>query len=175
MLWLEKSVLKTDYLFCPNQKGFSPASLMKRCGGWLFTCGFFGGWFFVVVSFFSKLMQFKTVHLILTILHFPRDKSNEACAACLLDGNFLCVQNLLIRNLLHRHGVCQYPKGPPSPSPCADKYPVFYFDPLMKSACFIVLLVSDVSFSFFSLLVFISWLSTFPFIPSSFFLMQKWR
>lgn len=123
---------------------------MKRCGGWLFTCGCFGGGFFVVVSFFSKLMQFKTVHLILTILHFPRDKSNEACAACLLDGNFLCVQNLLIRNLLHRHGVCQYPKGPPSPSPCADKYPVFYFDPLMKSACFIVLLVSDVSFSFLS-------------------------
>lgn len=43
-----------NYLFCPNQKGFSQTSLMKRCGGFLFICGWF--FFSFLNFFFSKLL-----------------------------------------------------------------------------------------------------------------------
>lgn len=131
VLWSDKSIRKTSVIFFSKIRGDSvkPAS-WRSYGGVLFICGLF------CFYSFSKLLL--GLRPCIWSCQFYLSQSWEQWGLCCSWG----IAAGLCAGLAELKSVAQawclsVPQGHPSPCPCADKYSVFSFDPLMKSACFI--------------------------------------
>lgn len=130
-----------SYLFWQNPKGFGQTSLLKKL--WW---GFVHLW---VCFFFNSFSEFLLgLRACIWSCQFYLSQSWERWGLCCSLG----IAAGFCAGLAEQKSVAQawclsVPQGDPSPYPCADKYSVFSFDPLMKSACFI----SDLWVMFLSL------------------------